>query len=302
MNAGGNFAREYLLAGIWFVLLIALSLTPTCAPWVVWLFPVPVAVIYVVGSRGAAAVMAMIAGLDLAAVGFGWASILFALTIYVMAGVMGEALARRDSPYAALITATLVGTMLEIVLLAALRATGVNLYATLRDAVSQSLAADSRWLAGSDIEVQGLVGDFVTWLQTMLPAVLATLAFLVAAVNWLLCARLLRRCHPPTALLSRWQLPRSVVTVYLLAIVCLLLNLFSDWSLWSQTVRNALFLSGFFLGIQGLSYLWRRLERQRLRYLWLAFLVLAAGVKLVSDVYVLLGIYDILRVSRGTRV
>ncbi|WP_067930373.1 DUF2232 domain-containing protein [Alicyclobacillus kakegawensis] len=301
MNRHDSMTREYVWAGVWFVGLVALSLTQVGSAWSGWLFPIPITMVYCLASPGPAVVVAVLAGLALLVSGLRGLAVLFVAWMISLACILGEALSRRDSVYKAWVNATLSTLMLELAILASFGGRTADLFESLR-------GLWMRWLDnGHGVSIPGagggaLVDAAIAWLQVMLPGVLVVLAFLLVVVYWGCTRYLLRRQRPAEGGFAHWRLPRSVVTVYLLALACVLLGVFSSLPLMGQFARNVVFLAGFFIGVQGLVCLTRGMAGGRLRALWLSLLVLLASVRLVSDFYVLVGILDVLRSPRGPKV
>ncbi|MCL6631760.1 MAG: YybS family protein [Alicyclobacillus herbarius] len=302
MNRRATAAREHVWAGGWFVGLIALTLSPLGPTAGVWLFPVPLAIIYCLNSLGPVLGLAAIAGTALFVAGTGWLAVLFSVWMTAVAVILGDALSRRESPYFAWIGATLCGTMLELGILAASGGGAEGFYDTWREEWTRWLVNAGPGTGLSRGEGAALIAHTIAWLQVMLPGVLILAAFLVTALNWSVCRYVLRRLHPPVGMLSGWKLPRSVVNLYLAALAFLLLGISGSTTLLGQLAHNVVFLSGFFLGVQGLICLWKGVSGRRWRALWLGLLVLLASVRLISDFYVLVGIFDVLRTPRSPSV
>ena len=296
MNQENRYGREALVAGVVFVILAAISVIPLFTLWVVWLMPIPLIVFTVLNKPKIPPLLAVLSAGCLLLSGFGWSAFMFGLGIYFMGWVVGESLRKAESPYSPIIVGTLVMVMLEMVLLALIRFSGVDIFSSLSQQISAALTRDhtqTQLLHLDAQQVQQLAADTTAWIRMMMPSLIVVFAFLFSALNFLLSRSILtgeQAVRQP--LLSTWRLPNSVVGVYVLALTFLMFGLLKDQPFWWQTVQNVVFLAGFFLGIQGIAYLWRKLRQSPGRYVWLTLLILGSSLRIVGDVYILLGLID----------
>lgn len=296
MTRASWLGREGAAAGLAFLILAALSALPQFSLLVVWLLPMPLIVFTVLRMRFVPPILAAVAGACLLAVGFGWSALLFALGIYFLGWVMGESIMKSDSPYAPLITGTLVLLMLELVLLALIRWSGTDIFAALTNQITLSLQQDQKLLGLSQLSTPDMITTAVQWVRMMMPGLLTIFAFLLATLNLLLARLLLgQKAGPRKPLLSTWRLPNSVVTVYVLALTFGLFGGLKSQPVFWQMINNVMFLAGFLIGIQGVAFIWRRIKERRGGYVWLVLLLLAASIQLVGDIYILIGLFDSVR-------
>lgn len=299
MNRTSWLGREATAAGLVFLVLTALTVLPQTAFLAVWLLPMPLIVFTVLKSRFAPVVLAMVAGMALLAVGFGWSAILFALGIYFIGWVMGESILNSESPYTPLITGTLVFVMLELVLLALVRWSGTDIFAALTQQINLSLQKDAQLLKMNQTSLPEMVQAAVDWVRMMIPGLLGVLAFLLAALNLVLARGILgEKAGPHKPFLSAWKLPNSVIAVYVIALTFALFGGQKNPTIFWQLVNNTMFLAGFFIGIQGIAFIWRKIGQRRGRYIWLVVLLLASTFRFVGDVYILIGLFDSVRTTR----
>lgn len=299
MNHSSWFGREATAAGLVFIVLAALTVLPQFALIAVWLLPMPLIVFTVLKARIVTPFLALAAGGSLLAVGFGWSALLFALGIYFIGWVMGESIASSESPYMPLITGTLVLVMLELVLLALVRFSGTDIYSALTSQINQSLQQDAALFKVNQASLPAIVKSAVDWVRMMIPGLLVVFAFLWAAVNLLLARLILgEKAGPRKPLLSTWRLPNSIVVVYVIALIFAMFGGFKNYSVFAQLVNNTMFLAGFFIGIQGLAFIWRKIGQRKTRYVWLVLLLIASTFRIVGDLFVLIGLFDSVRTTR----
>lgn len=297
MTEPANVSREAIIAGILFLCLLGLSLMPPLTIITIWLMPIPLIVLTVLRHRIATAIFATIFALALIVLGLNWAAVLFALATYFMGWSMGEELRKSHSPYAPLITGTLVIVMLELVLLALIRWAGVDIFHSLSVQLTQSLHADTKALGLSSKDDAKLVADTLTRIQLLLPAFICTFALFCATLN-LYVARYVVKAHihrPP--ILTNWRLPYWSVFAYLVVLTLTLVHAFAHSALWWQALNNAQFLLGLVIGIQGLSALWRWLSRYRAGRFWFMLVIVTCAFRLVGSVCVLIGLFDMINDS-----
>lgn len=292
------FTKEMGIAAAAYVVLLSLSLILPFTGLVIWILPFPVIAFSVLQSRTFAAALSVFAGLVLVFAGFGWFALLVAIALYFLAWVVGENISHNNSPFIVLITLTLVLVMLELVLLALFRWQGVDIIGTFKTQLSHSISQESALFGRTGTDTKVLLTQTVTWLKMMFPAIVSLLAGFFAVVNVILLRWLLKATHPLTPLLRNWRLPYSVLIVYLVSLALLLVHAFQAQSWVWQSLNNIEFLGSLLIGIQGIAFVWRKLQQNSARYFLLVLLLLAVIVPFVSMVYVILGVMDILNESR----
>jgi uncharacterized protein YybS (DUF2232 family) len=290
------FNREMGIAGLVYVLLLTASLVPPFQGLVIWLLPVPVIAFAILQSRIYAAVLSVLAGLVLIISGFGAFGILVAVALYFLAWSVGDIISRGHSPFMAVVSFTLVFIMLELVFFALVRWTGADL-SLLKEQLSKSLTQESS-LLNKGVSTKNFVQQAESWIKMMIPALVSITALFFAITDLLLLRWLLKAQVSMSPLLRNWRLPYSVLLIYLLSLVLILLNAFHTLPLLWQSIHNIEFIGSLLIGLQGIAFVWRKLQSNRGRYMVLVLLFVASIVRYVSLVYVVMGVLDILNETR----
>lgn len=281
------------------VLAAAVVFTPLTG-LVVWFMPVPFIVLSVQKSRILSIVLALVLALVLVAAGLGLTTIVFALGIYLVGWVMGEAAANSETAYPALITGTLVFVMMSLVGLAFLYWSGVHLQDEVLKQSQQSLQMYQPELHLSPAQVQQMSADVAARMNTALPAILAILSFLLATVNYLIARVLLYSSEISSQpLLSTWRMPNAAVWVYVITTFCVVFGIGKGSSFLWSALNNAFVITGFFLVVQGVAFIWRRTRHLPTRYWWLCLTVVAAV--LLNSIFILIGLLDSMLMNRRRR-
>lgn len=304
-----NSLRLQAVALLVFAALTAASLVPQTSWAAIWFLPIPIIVFTALKSLWWPAGLSAVFTICLLIAGYGLSSIALGFAIFFIGWVMGDSVKKRESPYAPIVVGSLVIIMLELVLFALLRWLGL----TLNEIVSQSLQQASvatGFHGGSPSSWNSIVGHAESSVRLFLPGGVCIFGFLIATLNLLAARQLLRgatildedgrertiELHP---LLGTWRLPYGVAIVYLAALVCYLFGIFAHHALLWQAVNSAALVSGFLVAIQGLAFIWRRLGTRKIRYLILIPLViLGAGIRLVGQLYIVIGIMDMISHER----
>lgn len=296
-TVGGRDTVAWLL----FIVLGICSLSPSMVWIVMWFFPLPLTILSATRSLHISGALSVILGLCLTHAGLGWSSWMVALSVFFMAWVMGDALKNKSRLFAPVITGTLVVVMVELVLLSLLRWQGHDL----GQEILRSLEAASRANGPhQSSQWQAFTRDFKTNFSVLLPGMLCVIGFLLATLN-LLGARLIlylglnRDESVLKPFLDDFQLPSGVSVLYLVMTACFMLGMFKQPGWPAQFARNVALLSGFFMGIQGLASMWRRMRRTPGRF-GILLLLITAGclIRLIGQLYILVGLYDTLSYRR----
>jgi uncharacterized protein YybS (DUF2232 family) len=298
MNEGGQFSREARTAAVVFFVLLGMTLVPPFTLLTAWLLPVPLIVFWRLGHRRAAMVLTGIVALALWAGGMGLAGVIMALGVGFVSYVMAESMRTVESPFAAIITGALVFIMMELVVLALIRWSGVDIFDALVHDLEDSLRQQQGMMGLDDAAVRTLAADVAQWIRLMFPSVISVVSVLLAGVNLVAARWLLRHRIAPKPLLSAVRLPSSVVLVYVLALAAVLLGWPKEIPFGWQLVNNAAFLAGFFLGVQGVAFLWRRVRGRTGQHLWLVLMLAGSLLRPVSSIYIVLGVIDVMNHSR----
>lgn len=299
MDHNLKFGREALVASVSFCILLALASDPTVALIVLWLVPFPIIVFQAIGQKYVSIGLACVIAVFLFLLGFGLTAVLCAFGIYFIGWVMGESIRNADSPYMPLITGSLVIIMLILVLLALVYMSGFDILSAIMQEIDLGMKGEQSIFGMDARSAAQLAADFKQSVHMMFPAILCIMAFLIAAVN-LLLARVAVQSKTMVLrpLLLTWRLPSSAITIYVVSLVIVLFGWGKDQGLWWQMANNILLLTGFFLGIQGIAFLWRLVQGFAGRKILLILLFVLAGVQIVGSVYVLLGLFDAINYSR----
>lgn len=292
MNRSRLRGRAPWVALVLFFTLAGLAALTPLTGVVIWFLPTPIIVFTVLKSKVMPPVLAVLTCLLLFAVGLGVASIVFALGLYFVGWVVGESINSAESAYPPLVTGTLVFVMLGLVALAFLRWSGVNVYHELLNQSRASLHLYQPMLQMTTDQSNQMSVDFADSMNMLIPAVLVIAGFLGALVNYVAACSLLpvdKGFHRPP-ILSTWRIPNWVAVVYIISMAFVLFG----WSksapfLW-HVINNAAVLSAFFILVQGIALVWRKVGKWPLRYLWL--LLLAVLAALLSSLFILLGCVD----------
>jgi|GEM_PF-4127553 len=293
--------RETVMALTVFLALVALSLLQPFSAITLWLFPFPVIAISVLQPRMYASTMAVIAGFVLVLAGFGWLALFFIIALYFLAWSIRENILNNKSPYLSVITITLVFVMLELVLLALIHWSGIDIISVMKSQLKQSIAQDEALMKSLGYNSDNAISQTLTWIQTMFPAMLSLVALAGAMANvWLLRWNLKARYDIPP-LLRNWKLPYSVLLVYILSLSLILLQAFKSTPLLWQLMQNIELIGAFLIGIQGISFIWRIVGRFRFRAVILIIAIAASFLSIISMLYVVLGVVDIVNETRLRR-
>ncbi|MCL6516022.1 DUF2232 domain-containing protein [Alicyclobacillus sp.] len=297
MNAGRYGSREARRAAVVFFVLLVLTVVPPFTLVTTWLFPIPLLTFWWLQMHRTALALTGVVAAAMWLTGLGLAGLFAAVGVGFVAFVMAEALRGGDTPFAPIITGSLVFIMMELVMLAFTRWTGVDLFQSLAAEVERSLREQGAF-GLDDAGVRNLAAQMVQWTRLMFPSVIAVMAMLVATVNLVSARLLLRRLLPERPFLSAVRLPVSVVVLYVLALGAVLAGWPKEWPIVWQTVNNAAFLAGLFLGVQGVSFLWRRVRGRAGQYVWLALMIAGSLFRPISSIYVVLGVMDVMQQHR----
>lgn len=302
MDQNMKFGREALLASVSFLVLLALAMTPETAWLAVWLLPFPMIVFHVIGQKWVSVGLACILAIFLFLLGLGIASVFCALGAYFIGWVMGESIRNSDSPYMPLVTGTLVVIMLVLVLLALVHWSGYDVFTVLSHQTDVWLKQEQT-MFGMDAKAAGDIATSVNaWIRLMFPSVLCTLSFFVATLNLILSRFMFHNSHlKQKPVLLTWRLPNSVVLAYVLSLTVVLFGWGKDTGTWWQMANNVAFMAGLFIGIQGIAFVWRSLQSTRIRYLVLFLMIVAASVKFIGSIYILIGLFDSMNRVRRAR-
>jgi uncharacterized protein YybS (DUF2232 family) len=293
MNQDDRFGRAKATASFVFAILILMTLIPLIPLITIWFFPIPLAVLYTTSKRTLVIALTSFLTAVLVSGGLGWTGILLGVATYFVAWVNGECLRRMDSPYGALITSTLVFIMLELVALALMRYTGVNL----DEAIKQFAQYEAHFLGASDSLANQMAAQIANQVHISLPAYLSIWAFLVAAVNFIGTRMILGRALPQRPLLSSWRLPLWISMVFVTTTLIINVKILRMGPVLSQIFESASLMTGFLLFIQGLAVLWRRLKRSGRGRGYVISLGVLGLLPYVPYVYLLLGLIDTLRMD-----
>lgn len=287
------------VAAVLFVILLALAIMPQATQYALWLFPVPMSALVALRFKWIPIAMAVISGTLLIALGFSWVSLLIAGALYFVSRLLGEALERGGKLFPAFVTSTIVFIVLEIVFLALAYVSGFDLNTEIHHMV-QSVSQNNPSVTGLGLSSTAQLASVLTEYTTVnFPAIICMLAFGLTACNVILARFLLGSQVPYSPFLRVWRLPQSVIGIYVLGMACVFLNFFTNDSLMWSLLNSVVTLGSFFIGIQGLAFLWRRLLKSPARYLWMVILILLASV--LGYVYVLLGLVDAMRMGMRRR-
>ncbi|MCL6452835.1 MAG: YybS family protein [Alicyclobacillus sp.] len=285
-----------------FALLVGLAVCTPLTGLVVWLLPAPLVALSAGPSRALPIVLSVLAGVLLWMSGYGLASAVFAIGFYFVGWAMGEAIRHSAPPEEALVLGTLVFVMLGLVELALFRWSGADLSQLLVQQSALSATLYQPLLGMSNAEVSAWSVSLAQTILRLLPALLVIAAFFGALLNYVAAYLILsmqaRYQRPP--LLSVWRTPVWVGLAYILALAGMLVQTGTSPSYGWDVVDNAALLAGFFVLIQGIAMVWRRVRRWPLRYLWLFLLGVVATV--TSTLFIFLGLLDALRLQRMRRL
>lgn len=296
-----NPNRETTMAIIVFVLLLGCSLVPFLSAATLWLFPFPLIAMAVLQPRIYASTMALLAGLVAGIAGFGWLALFFTLALYFLSWAGKDHIDHDRSPFLTVVTITLVFVMLELVFLAFIHWSGLDIMSTMKVAFTQSLQSDKTLLKQMGYDSTTLANQTFAWVQTVFPGLVALLALVGAMVNvWLLKWILHSRVSIPP-LLRNWRLPYSVLLVYLLSIALILVHAFHAAPLVWQTIQNIEVIGSFLIGVQGIAFIWRLVQPLKIRVIVLIAALLAATIVFISLLYIVFGVIDILNTTRLRR-
>jgi Predicted membrane protein (DUF2232) len=297
LNSPDSVSREVILAGVAYVALLGFAVAPTTRVLATSLLPVPLIVLTVKNIRWAPVGMAALSALLMFVLGYTWFSPLFGLVMYFMGWSMGEALKSNRVPYQALAVGTLSVVMLELVGLAMARYMGLDFYATLKTILLEGVQQSS---SVPQAAARNLISELVDRVRLLTPAILCVVGFLISVANVLGAKLILGPRSCATGLLTQYQLPQTVVTVYVIASVALLFPPGDSTPFWWQACVNVTYLGGFFIGIQGLSWCWRMVQSIRGKWLILVLLLILAPIPFVHSIYILAGLLDLM--SRANRI
>jgi len=301
MKKYSGLGRQNVVAWLLFVAIAILSLTPASL-YVVWFFPIPIALLLVHGERRAPIVLAVLATGCLFYAGFGWSALLFGVALFYVAATISDTLKSKSlSLYPGIIVSTIVFVMAELVVLALLKYNGIDVFRSIQLLMHEQIHRDQQIL-GPNLALATQVADAqLAQLKLMLPGILCVVAFLLASVDMLLTRKLARRTSAHAPFLSVWYVPQPVITVYFLSLLYVLLSKSTTGTYESQVINNVMYIGGFVIGVQGIAMVWRRISKRRGAKFWLALLVAGAIVPYARFIYVLLGLIDAMNQRRQMR-
>jgi len=275
-----------------FVILAGLAEFTPLTGLVIWLLPTPIIVFTTLESKTIPPALAILTGIILFTAGLGWTAVVFALGLYFVGFVVGESIKSAESAYPPLVTGTLVFVMLGLVTLAFLRWSGVNIYNELLTQSRASLLLYQPMLQMTSGQTNQMSTDFANSLNMLIPAVLVIVAFLVSSINYIVACSVLAVSKGVyrAPLLSTWNIPNWVVFAYFISMVFVLFGWSKGTPFVWHVMNNATVLSGFFILVQGIAFVWRKVKRWPMRYLWLLLLGVLAAI--LSSLFILLGCVD----------
>lgn len=307
MNREDFRSREATAAFLAFAALITLIALTPLAQLLIWFLPIPLIAFDALGSRWMPPILAALATASLLLVGFNWMALLLGLCVYFISWVMGQSIRRVESPHLPLITGTFVFIMLELVLLAFFRFNGIDINAALSQMVQTYLTQNPALLhAANGQSVRQLTDAMLQQVHVAFPAGLTISAFFLALAN-LYGARALmgRRAVDRLPVLLTWRLPYSVAVAYVISLAFVLFGWLQHQPFWWQIVNSVSLLAGFFIAIQGLAWIWRRIHHVRGAYGWMWLVVILSlllnvvgGWVIIGNVLILIGLVDLINSSR----
>ncbi len=292
MNQSRFPGADISLAAFLLIVMVPLAALSQYAFFIAWFLPVPLSIFFVHQFRWISLWIALTIGIALVLGGFGLAGLVYAYGIYFFSYTMAQSIRNADSPYPVLIRGTLVFVLLFLVLLARLRWQGVHFYARISSQLAESSSATNPLFKIGAKNLGEMITMTIKQLQLVFPGMLCIISFILCAINFLL-TRLLAtsvRMKPPVLLL--WNLPYGVIYVYIVSLSFVLFGWFHESLFWWHTFNSAVLVAGFFIGIQGLAFAWRRLHGRNNARLWMSLLLLATLLPMVRSVYILLGLFD----------
>ncbi|QQE78936.1 DUF2232 domain-containing protein [Alicyclobacillus sp. SO9] len=289
--------RETGIALVMYILLLSLGLLPGFSVLTLWLLPAPIVALTILRSRRTGFILSLIASAALALTGLGWLAVLLAMAFYFLAWSVSEQLTRQVSFFGPLITFILVLIMLELVLLALLRYTGIDILGALSSEVSRTFTQESQALGLSSSNADTIIKQMQSFITLMFPALLAIIAIVLSMANMVILKWLLRDTVQ-ISILSKWNLPYSVLMTYLLSLLLLLFNAFKGNHVLWQTLNSIELIGAFLVGIQGLALIWRKLYQNRIRFLVLILLIIGTTVQFISMALIIIGVFDIANRAR----
>ncbi len=301
--------RLQTVALLLFAALIAASLLPQTSWAAIWFLPIPVIVFTALKPLWWPVGLSVVFTICLFIAGYGLSSIALGFAVFLIGWVMGDSVRKRESPYAPIVVGTLVIIMLELVLFALMKWLGF----TLNEIVSQSLqqaSAATGFTGGNPALWNTIIQRAQESVRLFLPGGVCIFGFVVAALNLVAARQFLRgasvleedgteRTIELRPLLRTWRLPYGVAIVYLAALFCYLFGIFAHHALLWQAVNSAALVSGFFVGIEGIAFMWRRLGERKIRFVILVpLIILGAAIRLVGQLYIVIGIMDMITHER----
>lgn len=231
--------------------------------------------------------------------GFSWLAPIMAAASAVSGWVIAKAYRSGDSPYPAFISTAFLVILQELCLLAYVQWSGVDINTELTRLISSSLASAGHMTGASGSSFNQLATDYVDHARLILPASLCVIALLIAGCVMAL-ARLAvgKNVTQVSPLLLKWRLPYWVVGVYLVSLALVLVGWLRPVTLWWQIENSTVLVSGFLLGVQGISFIWRRMLKNSWRYVWLTLLILISPISIVGNIYILIGLIDLMNQAR----
>lgn len=293
MNRSRLGGRASWIAALLYVTLLVVCVLTPLAGLLIWLLPAPMVVFGVQGHQKTAIVLGVVSLVALFLAGLGIAAVVFAAGLYFVSWVMAESISHEESAYPALITGTLVFVMMGLVSLAFLHWAGVDFTSQLAFDSQKSIDMSQPFLHLSQTDVKGITGDVTSNVTMMIPAILCILAFLGTLLNFVIAGSIMsltKGFHRPP-ILSTWRIPSSVVLVYIVCMTGSVFGWMKGSTFWWHALNNAAITAGFFVCIQGIALVWRKVRRFPLAYLWLLLLGVLATV--LNSLFIFLGLLDV---------
>jgi len=285
--------RVFTFAILLFVALSALCMIPSVAIIVVWFYPIPLTIFYIISRRWVASLTPIVFGiLWLSGIGV-LLSILLALALSCIAISHTFQGQKSQTVYADLLFSTMIFVLVELVMLAFLRWQGFDIFSLISKSIETTVQGNPTLLADKHLSVGSLVSATVHWVHLMLPSVICLVAFLLAAANLLICRVLLRFTpYLQQSFLRTWKLSYWVVILYIVSLLIVMFKGFESTYVSWQFVNNLMFLTAVALGVQGLGMVWRKVYNRIWGPVVIAFCVILSLLGIIGNIFTLIGIYD----------
>ncbi len=291
-------------SGFVFFILLAFAVSTPLSTLAIVLLPVPLVLLFARGLWQRAAIHLFVALVVLGFLGSFLQAILMLLFVAAFSYVLGNGF-RTGHVTRAMINSVLIFITFIVIGLALLKWSGIEILPLLMTEVKRAISENPNMnlLAGGNSGKA--IAQLVQQISLYFPSFIVLFGIggtlLDAAIARLFLRRQSDKFQPVFRFL---KFPPMLVVVFGFSLVILAFQLLRHVSLVWTLANNIFLISGFLLALQALSFLWWYLRQKPWGIIAFPFLFILSFVPYISQVYLLLGVLDVVmdlreRVQRG---